>query len=324
VADGIFVYSSAPAGPPIRLVARPGIIRAVPGATVPLRIAAVDAGYHVTATGAPLGATVVPQALGLFRNGQFVALHPGSGRLVLQNGNLRGEVPLQIDASPARARIVPTRPNVDPNGGIALQALAFDAHGYSLELPDVLRWNASAGTVDSSGRYRAGSQNATVSVRIGQTVASARVTVGSHEVSIGFAQHAHFATHPPGGKGQLVRGAGCATCVRLNFSFTGGTRAAYAMGDLDLPGDTIGLAFDVLDDGSNARMRVAVRNSINEDTRLDATRLSQPGWRHVTVRFPSGTDAARLMSLYVLPQKGVEISDGSVVLRNVRAIVAGP
>ena len=103
------------------------------------------------------------------------------------------------------------------------------------------------------------------------------MTVGSHDVSIGFADRARFTTHPPGGKGALTRNAGCGSCVRLNYSFSQNERAAYAMGDVDLPDDTLGIAFDVQDDGSNARLRIAVRNSINEDTRLDATRLDAAG-----------------------------------------------
>ncbi len=111
-------------------------------------------------------------------------------------------------------------------------------------------------------------------------------------------------------------------CVSIS-PFGNGERAAYAVADLPLPDDTIGITFDLQDDGSAARVRVAVRNDIDEDILLDATQLGQPGWRTVTVRFPTGTHAARLMSIYVLPPKGIELSEGSIVLRNVRAIVAG-
>ena len=41
------------------------------------------------------------------------------------------------------------------------------------------------------------------------------------------------------------------------------------------------------------------------------------------MRFPIDTQATRLTAIYVLPPKGVELSQGSIVLRNVRAIVAG-
>jgi hypothetical protein len=218
---------------------------------------------------------------------------------------------------------MPARPNVDPKATIALTARAYNASGYSLALPPLLRWSATAGTIDRLGHFTAGSHNADVAVRIGETVASARVTVGSHDVALPFAEVAHFVTARRGGAGSLVRDAGCASCLRLTFSFGKGERAAYAASDIPLPSDTIGLAFDLQDDGSAARVRVAVRNEINEDILLDATQLGQPGWRNVTVRFPVDARAAKLTAIYVLPAKGIELSEGSIVVRNVRAIVAG-
>ncbi len=323
ISDGLFVYSTAPAGPPVRLVARPGIVRATSGAEVPLRIAAVDAADHVAASEAPVEASVNPARLGYFRKGTFVALHSGTGELVLRGGGLKGSVSLEIAAAPARIAIAPARPNVDPNSTIALEARAYDPRGYKLALPPILRWSATAGTIDNSGRFHAGSQDANVAVRIGSAAAGVRVTVGSHLAAIPFAQNARFLTVRRGGAGGAERNAGCATCVRLNFSFGNGERAAYAASNISLPDDTIGLAFELQDDGSAARVRVAVRNEINEDVLLDATQLGQPGWRNVVVRFPTDTRAARLMSIYVLPPKGIELSEGSIVLRNVRAIVAG-
>ncbi|HYL26954.1 MAG TPA: phosphodiester glycosidase family protein [Candidatus Nitrosotalea sp.] len=323
VADGIFAYSTAPVGPPVRLVSRPGILRAMDGAEIPVRVAAVDAAYHVTSTAATLQATVLPARLGIFAEGKFVAQRPGSGRLVLHEAGLRGEVPIEVAATPKRVTITPARPNVEPNATIALAGRAFDARGYSLALPPLLRWSASAGTIDSSGLFRAGSKISDVSLRIGDVVAAARVTVGSHEVALPFAEHARFVTARPGGRGSVTRGAGCDSCIRLTFAFGNGERAAYASAELPLPPDTIGITFDLQDDGSAARVRVAVRNEINEDVRLDAAQLGEPGWRRIAVRFPSDTRAARLTSIYVLPPKGIELSEGSIVLRNVRAIVAG-
>lgn len=323
VADGLFVYSTAAAGPPVRLVARPGVVRALPGAEVPLRIAAVDAAFHVTQTSTSVIAGVVPASLGRFENGEFVAMHPGTGRLMLHSGSLKGDVPLEVDATPAQTRITPARPNVDANATIALTAHAYDHYGYALALPPQLPWRATSGSIDTHGIYRAGAHTAQVAVRIGGAVASAPVTVGSHDAALAFAEHARFATHPHGGGGSLAANAGCGSCVQLDFAFSANERAAYAMADVPLPPDTIGLTFDLHDDGSAARVRVAVRNSINEDTLLDATQLGEPGWRTIAVRFPPDTEAVRLVSIYVLPPKGIELSNGTIVLRNVRAIVAG-
>ncbi|MBV9719881.1 MAG: phosphodiester glycosidase family protein [Candidatus Eremiobacteraeota bacterium] len=323
VADGIFVYSTAPVGPPVRLVARPGILRAIDGAAIDLRVTALDAAYHVATSPAAVSGTVLPARLGIYRDGRFIAERPGLGRLLLRGDGLKGEVPIEIAATPARSNIIPARPNLDPNTTVALKARAYDSHGYGLALPPLLRWSSNAGSIDRFGHFRAGTHDATVTVAIGQTVASARVTVGSHEVPLPFVAQAHFVTARHGGAGSLEKGAGCATCVRLSFVFGNGERAAYAATDIALPADTIGLTFDLQDDGSDARARVAVRNEINEDVLVDATQLGEPGWRNVTVRFPPDTRAARLMAIYVLPPKGIEVSQGSIVLRNVRAIVAG-
>jgi hypothetical protein len=323
VSDGLFVYSTARVGEPVRLVARPGTIRALPGADVQLRVAAVDAANHVVGIGAGVSASVEPASLGVFRNGAFLAQHPGNGRLLLRGDALHGDVPVEVAADAARTRITPERPNVDPNTSIALTAHAYDASGYALTLPSRLRWSASAGSIDWRGEYRAAADDAHVAVQIGRALASTRVTVGSHDVALAFADRARFTTAPHGGSGSLVKDAGCRSCVALAFAFAGNERAAYAMADMPLPQDTIGLSFDLRDDGSAARVRVSVRNQINEDTLMDATELGEPGWRNVVVRFPVDTDAVRLVSIYVLPPKGVELADGNVVLRNVRAIVAG-
>jgi hypothetical protein len=323
VGNGIFVYSTAPVGPAVRLVARPGAIRALPGATVALRVAAVDAASHVTTSG-NVAASIEPSLLGAFRGGTFYARRAGSGRVLLRSGPLKGKVPLEVASSPAELTIAPAKPNVDNGGTLMLTARAFDAHGYALALPATLRWHASLGAIDSRGQYRATTRNAEIAVRVGSASATTRVTVGSHEVGLPFAERARFVTAPRGGGGNLARDPQCRSCVQLAYSFGGSERAAYAMTDLPLPPDTIGLSFDVLDDGSAARLRVALRNAINEDVLTDATLLDRPGWRHVVVRFPAEVaQAARLLAIYVLPPKGMQLSNGQIELRNVRAVVAG-
>jgi hypothetical protein len=324
VGDGLLVYSTAPVGAAVRLVARPGVIRAVTGADVPLRIAAVDSANHVASTQEQLSARVEPASLGIFRDGRFTALEAGIGNIVLHSGRLTGDVSIEVLRTPARTTIVPPNPNVDKGGTIALGVRALDPRGYHLSLPTMLAWETKDGYVDARGVYRAGSRNSTVTVRVGESVAGTLVTVGSHETALAFDDHAHFVTMPHGGGGSLSRDASCGSCLALSYEFSINERAAYAMADLPLPPHTIGLSFDVLDDGSASRLRVALRNSINEDVFLDATTLDARGWRHVSVRWSGeAAEAARLLGIYVLPPKGMELSTGRIVLRNVRAVVAG-
>jgi hypothetical protein len=325
VADGLFVYSTAPAGPPARLVARPSVIRALSGATVGLKLAAVDAANHVVPPAASIVASVVPPSLGRVNGDAFTALGAGSGRIVLRAGSLSGSIPIEVARTPARIAIAPPQPNVEKNESLQLAARAYDARGYSLDLPQLLAWSATAGSIDARGLYRAGSSAAQVSLTIGDASARVKVTVGSHEVALPFAERAHFATSPKGGAGSLRSDAACATCLRLDYVFAANERAAYAMSEIPLPAGAIGVAFDVNDDGGGARLRVAVRNSINEDMFLDATALEGSGWRRVVVRFPQGSaQPVKLVAIYLLPPKGMQESNGSIGLRNVRAIVAGP
>ncbi len=324
VGDGLFVYSTAPVGPAVRLVSRPSVVRALTGGDIPLRIAAIDAASHVASTDAPIGGSVEPPSLGTFRDGRFIAAMPGEGRILLHSGRIGGEVQVEVVHAAARVAILPLDPNTERNGTLALQARAFDAHGYHLTLPPFLPWQANAGSIDARGIYHAAQHDANVQVRIGDAVAVTRVTVGSHDVALPFAEHAHFVTLPHGGAGTLERGTDCGSCIMLNYVFSSDERAAYAMTDLTLPEHTIGLEFDVLDDGSDSRLRVALRNAINEDVLLTAATLDQSGWRHVVVRWGSEIgEKTRLLAIYVLPPKGMEVSSGEVELRNVRAVVAG-
>jgi hypothetical protein len=326
VGDGLFVYSTAPVGPAVRVVARPGTVRAITGAEVPLRVAAVDAANHVAANAAAtVAATVEPKSLGSFHDGRFTASQQGTGRILLRSGSLKGEVTVEVRATPARIAIVPAKPNVDRGGTLALAARAFDADGYPLALPPFLPWRTTSGSVDGRGQYRAGAGDADVAVRVGGASATARITVGSHEVALPFADRARFMTIPHGGQGGIARDAQCGrSCVQLAYAFATNERAAYAMVDLPLPPGTIGLTFDVLDDGSDSRLRIALRNAINETVLADATPLDQAGWRHVVVRFSGeAQQAERLVALYVLPPKGMQLSNGQITLRNVRAVVAG-
>jgi hypothetical protein len=324
VGDGLFVYSTAPVGAAVRLVGRPGVIRAVTGADVPVRVAAVDAANHVASAEAPLDARVEPPSLGIFRDGRFTALQPGTGNIVMRSGRIAGAVSVEVMRTPARVAIVPPNPNVEKGAAIDLDARAYDPRGYRLSLPTLLPWETNQGSIDAHGLLHAAGRDAKVVVHIGEAAAVTTVTVGSHEAYLPFSEKAHFVTAPRGGEGSLERDPTCGSCLTLNYSFSGNERAAYAMADLPLPQHVIGLSFDVMDDGSASRLRVALRNAINEDVFLDATLLDQPGWRHVVVRWAGETsEVARLLGIYVLPPKGMEESSGQIVLRNVRAVIAG-
>jgi len=324
VGDGLFVYSTAPVGAPSQVIAQPAVVRALPGASVDLRLAALDNAQHVVTPPQPISVSVRPASLGTFANGAFLAARAGEGALVLRSGALSTELPIHVTASPARLAIDPPNPNVAQNGRIKLHVRAYDLNGYTIAVPQQLPWRATLGTIDTDGVYSALTRNTTVMVKAGDLIASTVVTVGTHDAPLPFAFAAHFQTIPRGGPGSLTPGAGCGECTQLNFSIGPGERAAYAIAELPLPSGTIGLAFDVLDDGNGAHLRVALRNAINEQVLVSAGALDRSGWRHVVVRFPPTlAQPARLIGIYAIGRSATETHHGSIVLRNVRAVIAG-
>ncbi|MDE2481599.1 MAG: phosphodiester glycosidase family protein [bacterium] len=321
VADGIFVYSDAPTGPPATIVAQPNALRALVGARVPFRLSAIDANDHVVPLGTPATMRVEPATLGNIENGAFVANAPGNGALLVDAGTLHARIPLEVSGDPARVEILPTHPNVAENASLQLQARAYDARGFALALPAALPWRAQGATIGADGSLHAATHDAVVSLLLGDHLANARVTVGSHAIALAFAEHVRFFTAPRGGEGSASAGP-CQGCVTLQYALGPGERAAYALGELALPVGSIGIAFDVQDDGSGAHLKIALRNAINEARYLGAVTLDRPGWRHVVVRFPPElAQPAHLTAIYVIGPPGD--ASGSIVLRDVRVLVAG-
>ncbi|MHB8147606.1 MAG: phosphodiester glycosidase family protein [Vulcanimicrobiaceae bacterium] len=324
VADGIFVYNTAPFGPPARIVTRPSTLRMLPGAMLPIRTATVDAGDHAVAPPQPIDVTVDPATLAAYHDGVLQALRAGAGSLRLRSGTLATTVPLYVDESPARVIISPPSPNVAQGQRLALTVRAFDARGFPLAIPAHLAWHATSGRIDERGTFLAGSGDATVGVTLGGHRYDTLVTVGSHDVPLDFTARATFLSIPSGGSGSVERDPSCPACVQLTFALGQNEHAAFAMADVPLPDRSIGLAFDLRDDGSDALLKVALRNAIDEQILLLATRLDRPGWRHVTVKFPPGAlHGTRLIGLYAIGRPPLRPLGGSIVLRNVRAIVAG-
>lgn len=319
VADGMFVYSEAPGGAPSDLIAHPSAVRAVPGASVDFRVAAIDRGDHVVAAPGAISAGVAPTSLGTYADGRFTARSSGTGELVFRSGALRARVPINVFVGPARLEIIPAIPNVPPGGHLRLNARAFDVHGFPVALPDALPWRANGGHIGPDGMFDAGSRDTSVSLTLGAAFATTRVTVGTHDAPLAFGQ-AHFLTVPRAGDGDLTE---TADGLQLRYALGDSERAAYAAMDVALPQGTIGLAFDVFDDGSGAKLRVSVRNSIDEQFLLPATTLDHPGWRRVAISLPQSLGTARLSAIYVIGKNATVHATGSILIKALRATIAG-
>lgn len=322
VADGIFVYSTAPAGPPSQLLAQPQIVRALPGAAVGVRFAAADAFDRVVDDSTPIETRVEPSTLGTYRDGVFSASGAGEGAIVAHEGAFVLRVPVQIVADPARVVIFPREPSVAQGGRINLRARAYDAQGYSLALPAALPWRASGGTIAEDGTLSAGSGDALVSLLLGDHLADARVTVGFHDESLVTAPS--FMSVPAGGEGSAGRSPDCPDCTQLRYALGPQERAAYLVTSVELPDRSVAVDFDVFGDGHGERLKIALRNAINEEVLLPAATLDRTGWQHVDVHLPQNlAQPARLIAIYVIGANGAESIAGAIDVKGLHAVVAG-
>lgn len=327
VADGLFVYSDAPLGRPARIASWPLRLRALPGASIAVRFALTDAADHLVA-GPPIAASIAPSNLGSFDGSHFIAgARPGDGALHLRSGALETNVPISVTAQVARIDIVPHDPQTPQGGVLRLEARAFDSQGYPIALPRRLPWSASGGSISPEGTFRAGTQNATVRVRIGTRTEETGVTVGEHVAPIDLAGGVRFATAPAGEPGSVTLKSPCDRCTTLSYDFTGRERAAYAAVDIRLPERALGIEATVFGDGNGEVLRAAVTNAINERSLYTLARVTWRGWRTVSMRFPPELpQPITLKALYVINRVGTEAAvsaKSSIVLRDIGEIAAG-
>jgi hypothetical protein len=323
VADGIFVYDSAPVGPPAQLVAAPFTVRALPNAVVKVRFSATDSAEHVVTASAAIDVRVEPATLGTYRDGAFTAQGTGEGALVARAGALELRVPLHVYEQPARLVILPQVPSVAQGGRLSLQARAYDAQGYAIALPAQLPWRASGAAIDASGTLIASSADAVVSLLLGDRLADVHVTVGFHDAPL--AVTPSFMTAPRGGDGDAGFAPDCPLCMELRYALGPQERAAYLLTNVALPARSVAVAFEVLDDGNGAQLKLALRNAINEEVLLSAGTMEHAGWRTVVVPLPLGlAQPARLVAIYVIGRSAAAASvQGSIEVKNLHAVVAG-
>jgi hypothetical protein len=188
VANGLLVFSSAPKGEPVRLIAAPAEIAALAGAEVPLALTGEDRYYNPVTAAAPRW-TIDP-ALGEVRDGRFIARADAappegegllSGVLEAAAGELRTAIPVRVYARPARVELLPAAARLAPERRATFRVRALDSLGRELRLPSRVGWEASpeAGVVDVDGTLTAGAARGrgTVTVTVNGVSAVSQVEV---------------------------------------------------------------------------------------------------------------------------------------------------
>ncbi|MEO7040314.1 MAG: phosphodiester glycosidase family protein [Candidatus Elarobacter sp.] len=263
VADGLFVYSDAPVGPPARLVVRPARIVALAGARVPLRAKLVDRNLHGVgdARGAwQLGAP--PQIATI--DGDDV-LHAGSRLgswdVHVSRGGVSTQLPLDVVGRVARLVVGPVRANPDPHATVGLTLAAFDLHDRPVAVDGVARWTAANARIDSAGRLAADERDAIVTASAGGASATVTIPVGRHSVPVALGDGKHpdvwrLVTAPANGPGTVALDG---DRLQLSYDFGSGERAAYAVTIPEIPlGEPLALSCAVDGDGNGEALRATL------------------------------------------------------------------
>ncbi|HTD33786.1 MAG TPA: phosphodiester glycosidase family protein, partial [Candidatus Elarobacter sp.] len=305
VADGLFVYSTAPAGPPAQLVVRPARVVALPGARVPLRARIVDASLHGLgdATGPwRLAASPLVASIGdddVMRAGSA----SGAGSVRVARGGVAGTLDVEIVDRVARLVIGPARANPDPRAAIALTVQAFDARNRPVAVDGLVRWSAKDAAIDARGRLVASDRDALVTASAGGAGATVTIPVGRHDVPLALfdAQHAtawRLTTAPANGPGAVDVDGGR---LRIAYDFTSGERAAYAAAEIPL-GEPLALSCAVDGDGTGAALRATFSDRYGDrDTATFARAIDFTGTRRLTASVPRAlAPPIALRSVYVV------------------------
>jgi hypothetical protein len=270
VADGLFVYSDAPFGPPAALVVRPARLTSLPGVRVRLTSRLVDAAGHALgdAHGAwhtqtrpaakPRRMTDIARvdATGVLQAGS----RPGSGVLHLERDGVPADVRVRVVPSIARLTIGPAHANPGSGQLFALTLSAWDALGTRVFVGDRAKWSARNARIDRRGRLVVADHDALVTAQVGRAKASVRIPVGWHVVPFPVAAASdrapwEFTTVPQGGSGAAER---LADGVRIRYDFSNGGRAAYARAvPPRVAGTLLAVACDVTGDGNGEALRLA-------------------------------------------------------------------
>jgi exopolysaccharide biosynthesis protein len=308
VADGVFVYSDAPTGPPARLVVRPSSIEALAHTAIPLRSTIVDAAghalgeatgpWHLDGTGAVIGAGDVLQT----------GDTPQTTTLQVTRDGVSTVLPIDIVSGVSKIAIVPERPDVDPNGTVALRAQAFDERGRPVDTGDQIRWSALRGSISPSGLFTAGAGDGFATAAIGDVKSSEIVHVGHHQEALpGFDEPAQaawqFTSVPVGGPGSLAftpQGT-----LRVNYDFSGTERAAYANAGVML-GEPLALSCAIDGDAGGEGVRVAFVDRYGEREALTlAKTIDWTGAQRREVHLPASlAPPIALQSFYVVGSLG--------------------
>lgn len=316
VSNGLLVFSTAPKGPPVRLVGQPRSLDLLPGAEVSLQAGGEDRHYNPVPVSGEVEWAVDPR-LGRVEAGRFIAAaaegeEPVAGQIQLASGAARGAIPVRVHPRPARLELLPAKLRLGPETQNAFRVRAFDAQGKPLVLPPAFRWETTGeiGEVSPDGTLRTSAEPGQGSVRVtlaGVTAeAQVEVALGASNALDDFESSTDWTVRLTAGTAGAARVApGPARSgrksLRLEYDFNGGsgTRAVYAQARRDL-GRPLALKAWVYGDGQGTWLRARIRDAAGAAHTLDLARSVdwKDTWREL--RLPLSEDLPTPLTLEAL------------------------
>ena len=313
VAEGLFLFSTAPKGPPVRLIVAPEEIAILAGASCPLAAAAEDKFYNpLPAPSGPVTWHIEPDlgvvdADGRFRVGDG-ATETGDhdvrvGVVRVGAGKLTGNARLRVYSRPPRLGVGPPAAVLQPGATQQFSARALDEWGRPLIAAGVpVRWSCppELGQVDETGLFRAAAAPARgeLTAEIAGTQFAVPILVGTEARPLdGFEVAGHWtaSTVPPGLPGSVSTVADAPHegrhCLRLEYDFSTGhdTRAVYANTSLAV-GQPNALRLWVRGDGGGTWLRARLRDARGHAQVVNFTRrlARLDDWQELTAAISSG------------------------------------
>jgi hypothetical protein len=325
VAEALFLFSTAPKGPPVRLLCAPEEISILAGASCPVSLAGGEDQFfnRVPVPTGPtrwwiqpnLGSvtlsqnTAAPGSESLPASGAVLTIRPDAAPspraavLHVEAASLSGEATVRIFAQPPHLLIQPQAAAVPPSGTLQLSARCLDERGRPLFSDGVpIRWSCppEVGQVDETGLFHAAATatRGQITVEVAGALTAIPVVVGTETRLLdGFEIAGRWtgSTVPATLKATLSPADDepheGQRSLKLDYDFTAdhATRAVYANTHLPL-GRPLALRLWVRGDGGGAWLRARLRDARGQAQIVDFTRAlgKLDDWRELTASI-SGT-----------------------------------
>jgi len=259
----------------------------------------------------------------------------GAGMLTVQSGEAAGSIPVAVVTQLSKLVVSPASVAVAPGAGAQFTVSAWNSAGRPVILSGApVAWSVvpdGLGTITASGSFVAGDTAGagTVTVQAGGAAGQARVAIGSTAQYLSQFDQGEwsFRGYPSTVTGSVTLvtdpGHDGHPSAKLAYGLDGaGTRAAYLVTELPLPGAPTGISLWIYGDGSGVWLRGAF-DEANGDrgTVTIARHVDWTGWRSVTVQLPAGLALpVTWATFYVVETDPSHTPHGVIYLSSLRAV----